>query len=320
MNRTTLGCVSIVLSAGLLSPALAQADPPTDAANADATEAARAHFNQGLRLYKDGDFDAALVQFERAYTAKPNYRVLYNVAQTYFQLRQYVESRDAMIQYLKEGGEAIERERRESVNRDLADLERRIAKVTILVNVNGAIVFVDGRKVGTTPLSEPVRVSEGQRTISIESPQRGTRQRLIRVAGGEEQSLTLTFEAPSVTPSVTPASLSPESGSQLSTGFWLTALGSVTLAAGAGVTGLLALRAQAENRDQRESWGASASSLQDSRDRAKALALTTDVLGGAAVICAGSAIYLYFSSTPRQEPAKLSVGLGPSSAELTGSF
>ena len=46
------------------------------------------------------------MQFERAYELKPNYKVLYNIGQTYFQLREYVEARDSMTRYVKEGGEA----------------------------------------------------------------------------------------------------------------------------------------------------------------------------------------------------------------------
>lgn len=195
---------------------------PAPVAEGNDVELARQHFSQATKLYKDGDFDAALVQFERAYEVKPNYKVLYNIGQTYFQLRQYVEARDAMQRYVKEGGAQVEGERLAAVTKDLADLEKRIANVTINVNANDATVLVDGKKVGVTPLAGPVAVSEGQRTISVEAPNRGVLQRLIRVAGGEAQTLNLTVEAAQVVvvhtkgPDPKPVHLGPV--------FWTTAM------------------------------------------------------------------------------------------------
>src|SRR6188768_4477158 len=87
----------------------------------DEVEQARRHFGQGLKLYKDGDFDAALVQFERAYAVKPNFKVLYNIAQCHFELRQYVEARDTLSRYLKDGAGSIEAERQSAVQNDLAE-------------------------------------------------------------------------------------------------------------------------------------------------------------------------------------------------------
>ncbi|HEY1532581.1 MAG TPA: tetratricopeptide repeat protein, partial [Polyangiaceae bacterium] len=178
MNLRALAFAPLLIGSLVTVPASADA-PATAAASApaaapeDVTLQAREHFGQATKLYKDGDFDAALVQFERAYQLKPNYKVLYNIGQTYFQLREYVEARDAMQRYVKDGGDQIDAERLAAVTKDLADLERRLAKVTLTVNVAGATVLVDGKKVGTTPLSEPMVVSEGQRAISVEAPNRG---------------------------------------------------------------------------------------------------------------------------------------------------
>ena len=91
--RRAVSVLSLSLAA--LSPLRAHAQGADSAeVSADDVEQARKHFGQGLKLYKDGDFDAALVQFERAYAVKPNFKVLYNIAQCYFELHQYVEARD----------------------------------------------------------------------------------------------------------------------------------------------------------------------------------------------------------------------------------
>jgi len=305
----------------LARPAVARADS-APAAEASETEEARQHFADGLKLYKDGDFDAALVQFERAYAIKPNYKVLYNIAQTYFQLREYVEARDSMARYLKEGGSSIEPERQAAASKDLADLDKRIAHVTVNVNVTGATVLVDGKKVGVTPLSEPIAVSEGQRTISIETEKRGARQRLIRVAGGEEQTLTIDFEALPPANAATPVSSQPQTLQKtgLGAGFWTTAIGAVALGAGAGVTGYLALKAQNDNKDQQKQLGVSASTLSDSNSKAKNMAVASDILTGAAVVCAGVAVVFLVAAPRHADSARVGLSVGPGSANLFGSF
>jgi tetratricopeptide (TPR) repeat protein len=313
-------CVPALALSIFLQSAAARAEAPAAAPSTD-TDEARQHFADGLKLYKDGDFDAALVQFERAYTIKPNYKVLYNIAQTYFQLREYVEARDDMARYLKEGGSAIDPERQAAASKDLADLEKRVAKVVLTVNVAGATVLVDGKKVGTTPLSEPISVSEGQRTISVEAPNRGARERLIRVAGGDQQTLSLTFEeVPSTLLAPPNGAPQPHKQSGLGGAFWSTAIGAVALGAGAGITGFLALKASNDNQDQRKQFGVSASTVDDSNSHAKTLALTSDILSGAALICAGTAVVLLVTSPHHRDAAQVGLSIGPGSANLVGRF
>ena len=323
MNLRSIAGIPLFALALSARPTAARAESaaPSAASSADTSgiEDARAHFADGLKLYKDGDFGAALVQFERAYAIKPNFKVLYNIAQTYFQLREYVEARDNMAHYLKDGGAAIEPERQAAASKDLADLEKRIAKVTITVNVAGATVLVDGKKVGTTPLSEPISVSEGQRTISVEAPNRGARQRLIRVAGGEEQTLSLDFEQIPSPASAKPQHLPPESRAKgLGPIFWSTAIGALALGAGAGVTGYLALKANDDNQNQRKEFGVSPTTIDDSNSRTKTLALTTDILAGAAIVCAGVAVVVLITHHP--DSPQVGLNLGPGSANLVGSF
>jgi tetratricopeptide (TPR) repeat protein len=321
MNLRALAFAPLLIGSLVTVPASADAPAAANAPAAapeDVTLQAREHFGQATKLYKDGDFDAALVQFERAYQLKPNYKVLYNIGQTYFQLREYVEARDAMQRYVKDGGDQIDAERLAAVNKDLADLERRLAKVTLTVNVAGATVLVDGKKVGLTPLSEPIVVSEGQRAISVEAPNRGVLQRQIRVAGGDQQALTLTFEDAPRTVIVKTVPQDVKTG--LGAGFWATAIGAVALGAGAGITGYFAFQAQDDNRRQRKEFGVTPSQLDDSNKRAKTLALTTDILSGAALVCAGVATVILVTTPSHSHSASLGLNVGLGSAALSGRF
>jgi hypothetical protein len=316
--------LSLFLAA--LSPLAAHAqsaDAPAAGGDTNEVDQARKHFGQGLKLYKDGDFDAALVQFERAYAVKPNFKVLYNIAQCYFELHQYVEARDTLSRYLKDGAGSIEAERQSTVQNDLAELDRRIAHLTLQVNVTGATVYVDGKKVGVTPLELAVDVNEGQRTISVETADRGSKQRIVRVAGGEAQTINLDFAALAPTPVAavggTKAASSPaQASSGLGAGFWITGGLAVALGAGAGATGYFALQAQDDHDKDLKRFGVSANELSDSQKRAKTFALTTDILASSAIVFAGIATVLLVSNDSGGK--QVGLGVGPGNLTLRGNF
>jgi len=310
-------CAACALGGSWSKTALAD-----DAADPAAVEEARKHFAQGLKLYKDGDHDAALLQFERAYSIKPNYKVLYNIAQCHFELHQYVEARDKLSEYLKEGEGNIEPERKSSVQNDLNELERRIGHLVLNVNANGATVYVDGKKVGVTPLARPLDVNEGQRTLSIETPDRGVKQRVVQLAGGDTQTVVIDFDTGSAEKQAAgrrPLTAPPQHEKPgLGTGFWVTGIGALALGAGAGVTGYLALRAKHDREDDLKRFGVSQSELDDSRSRAKTFALTTDILAGSAVVWAGIAGVLFL--THDSGSSQVGIGVGPGSVNARGRF
>jgi hypothetical protein len=57
---------------------------------------ARVHFLRGVESYKEGAFDIAVVEFTRAYEIAPNFRVLYNIAQSQAERHDYAA---ALSQY-----------------------------------------------------------------------------------------------------------------------------------------------------------------------------------------------------------------------------
>lgn len=312
-----------LLTIGPLAARAQSADTNGERIETGDVEQARKHFGQGLKLYKDGDFDAALVQFERAYAMKPNFKVLYNIAQCHFELRQYVEARDALSRYLKDGTGSIETERQAAVQNDLAELQRRIAHLTLKVNVTGATVYIDGKKAGVTPLRTPIDVNEGQRTISVETTDRGSKQRIVRVAGGEAQTVNVDFATPgpsqlAVSGNAKNDGPRPEASNGLGAGFWITGGLAVALGAGAGATGYFALKAQDDHDEMLKRFGVSAGELGDSQKRAENFALTTDILAGSAIVFAGIATVLLVSHDSGGK--QVGLGVGPGNLTLRAKF
>src|SRR5271163_3770938 len=85
--------IAAILALALVSAPLPSAAQGNGApSGADAVAQARQHFTRGVRLYEEDDFRTALIEFNRAYEIAPNWQVLYNIGQAYYQLRDYANA------------------------------------------------------------------------------------------------------------------------------------------------------------------------------------------------------------------------------------
>jgi hypothetical protein len=141
----------------------------------------------------------------------------------------------------------------------------------------GAEVVVDGRVVGVLPLSAPVRLAARDVEVVVRSPGYEPLKRLVSIAGGQRQALTINLEKiekpaelppppqaarPPIAPMPTPAAPAPlvveqhagadhgsrASGSALRTAAWLVGGGAV-VALGAGAALNLASRSNSSDFD-----------------------------------------------------------------------
>jgi tetratricopeptide (TPR) repeat protein len=155
-----------LLALASLVPVDAHAQPGAAPSEAPVEEA-RTRFSRGVELYKEGDFRAAIIEFNRAYEVAPNFRVLFNIGQAQQELQNYAAALDAFERYLKDGGGEVPPDRAEHVRGEIQKLVGRVASITVKVNVSGATLRVDDVNVGTTPIAARIRISAGRRKISV---------------------------------------------------------------------------------------------------------------------------------------------------------
>jgi len=86
--------------------AVASGSLAQDESEPDADVRARAsnHFQQGVQLFQEGAYRAALVELKRAYATLPDFRVKFNIAQTQLMLGDYLQAHKAFASYLESGG------------------------------------------------------------------------------------------------------------------------------------------------------------------------------------------------------------------------
>ena len=152
----------LILLLTLLVPALVLAQSKKE------KEDAGAHFTKGIEFYKEGNYGAALAEFNAAYKAVPSYEVLFNIGLSERRLFKYGESVKTLNKYLAEGGAKVPKDRREAVKKELDAIKSLVAEVTFKVEGAAASLFVDGEALGKSPQAEPLLIGPGKHTFRAE--------------------------------------------------------------------------------------------------------------------------------------------------------
>lgn len=285
------------------------------------TEEARARFQRGVELYKDGDYRASLIEFRRAYELVENWRIHYNIAQACGELQDYPCALRELEAYVATGGSEIPEERRAAVLAELRRVRGRIGHVTIRVNRPDAEVFVDDQSLGGAPINGPAVLGTGRHRIVARLPNGQTAVKVVDLAGSDQISVALEFVDVTRATAVTEKPAQQTSGSSGMAPVYVGLGVTGAFVAGAAVTGVLALGAQRDLEKSLAIVPGSATEIDDNRSRARALALVTDVLGGVAIVAAGVTVYFFATKTPAPaQAARVGVALGPRGVGLSGRF
>ncbi|NUP10157.1 MAG: tetratricopeptide repeat protein [Polyangiaceae bacterium] len=295
---------------------------------------AKSRYMKGVELHEEGDFQAALIEFRRSYELVPNYHVLYNIGQEYFQLGDYSNALRTFEQYLADGGKRIQPERQTEVNGYLDKLRGRIATVNVKINVEGAELRVDDQ-VNSSPIPGPVVVSAGKRRFEVSKQGYRTIKRTEELAGQETKELVFDLQPETMITNgdnkqiivVGGGTPPPDDGPPIGpiVGWSITG----ALAIGAGVFGGIALSNQSSLDELKREPGHTEAELDDAASNARAMAIATDVFIGAAVIGAGLSTYFTIDaviSSDKKDTTKgeakptAKVSFGPGSVGVSGSF
>lgn len=278
--------------------------PPGGDVSKDKVKEADEHFSRGRQLFDEGDYQLALVEFNRAYELAPNYRVLFNIAQINIQLFNYAAARIAIEKFLKDGGADIPPARKAQAERDLAMLKTRTATLSV-TSTPPADVTIDDASAGSAPFTQPMLVNAGARKVTVSKPGYVSQTQTVTVAGGDARALTFTLQP-------VPTDERPEGPkvqATLEKNYTPATIGWVTtgvLAAGAVVFGSFYL-SRASDLDTYSDPASNVTPKERDEYEASAtrMAVAADVFGILAVAAAG--VSLYFTLKP---PVRESVKLG----------
>jgi hypothetical protein len=321
--------ITMMTMLSLNETALAQPpDPPAPSTpEGQKLEEARQRYQRGLQLFNENNYEAARVEFERAYQLAPSHKILYNIGLCYEQLGDYVQAQSTLKRFLELGGIDVTPERRGEVEKELAQIAPRIASARIHLNVDGTEVFVDDicatdKKTSTSTCGETagslreVLLNPGRRRITVKRNGYLPETQTITVAGSDNVDVTINLKPLAKTsvkesnPYVVPTVI----------GWSVTAAGGIT----AIVAGVLTSNAASDQEAAVNKLGATRAELDDAKDKTKTLATVTDIaLIGTGVVALVSTYFTirairWKSSTTESNDVNVKVGLG--SVGVSGHF
>ena len=323
VRRCLIGGVLALSVARVSSPSLALAADPTPAE----LNEGRTRFNRGVELFKEGNFGAAIAEFEAGSRAAPSYKIRYNLAQARYELQDYVGAIADFEDYLREGGERIPAARREEVAKELEKLKLRIATLIVRTHEKNAQVLVDGAPAAKVEDgSATLRTSSGRRRIEVIFPGRPSEIRVVDLAGATETVIDVDPPPPVVVSPPPPlprttiiVEEAPASRAPAYVAFGFTGL----FVAGATTFAILA----ASRRSAYEDSVAGVVVVVD-RDRSERLrnqtrdfSLVADLLAVGAVASASIGVYTLLSRKPAPRVVPVAaVSPGSLSGGLSGTF
>ncbi len=316
-------------------PAPAAAQPGA----AQRSEEAKQRYMKGVELHDEGDYQSALIEFRRSYDLVPNFNVLFNVGQEYFNLADYANALKTFQQYMEEGGKRIPPNRKEQVEGYIEKLKSRVATMAVKVNVQGAELKVDDQVI-TALIPGSVLVSTGKRRIEVSKQGYRTQTKTEEFAGQETKEVVFELQ-PEAMLSQGDGSKPPiviigdqkmtqakEPGPPIAPIVMWSLTGALGI--GTGVFGGLALANQSSLDELKREEGHTTDELDDAAANARNMAIATDVFLGATVIAAGLSVYFTIDAVltpakkdekPNAAPAPAAkVSVGPAYVGVDGTF
>jgi hypothetical protein len=194
--RSGVGRWLVVVAFGLCWAAPGFADPTGPGATpAGVTEAARAHFKTGIRLFQAQTYEGALAEFEASYELKPGPGSLQNIALCQKALSRYADAVDSLTRLLARHGAELSGAERNAAERARDELAALVGSVRLTVEPPNADVTLDGKVLPPAARTATLRLNTGEHTFGASAPGYASVTKSVRVTSAHEElpvELTLT--------------------------------------------------------------------------------------------------------------------------------
>jgi hypothetical protein len=201
MNFARYFTTLLFLTCGVLKSSKATGQPvaPVSTPSPEQIAEGRVHFDRGVTLFDQNNFDGSIVEFQRAWELSQRPSVLFNIATACQALHRYAEAIEALDRYVSVTT-AQDRQRRQA-ERTVQELRELIGWVQIDVDPTDALISLDGRATQAR-----VELMVGPGTHRVEASRSGRHPGLAEftIASGEHRTVRfrLTDDSSSTQPIV----------------------------------------------------------------------------------------------------------------------
>jgi hypothetical protein len=276
MSTRTAFC--IFLSSLFMLLAGARAAAAQDDIN---VEESKKHFDGGVELFKKEKFRDALDEFDKAYSLRPHWNILYNIGLCHLKLGENAKALMTLLKFMEKGGEKIQPKTVTVVESFIQDLMADVGIIRFEGNLTNAEVVVDGEPCPDAALNMYIYVDPGKRYVRVSKLGNVVFEDRITIAKGEEVKINIETAAlipeepvtpvePEVGPGPGEEVIGPGTGKQpvvptahpvakkkphgLKAAGWTLAALSVGLLAGYAAAGSVVLAEKDKMRDAEKKW------------------------------------------------------------------
>jgi len=179
----------------------APAGTASPAAEDPMSDKARELFNEGKKLFRDGKYGPAEASFEAAWAlALKSKGIAANLGECEMRLGKNREAAEHLAISVRLAQQDDPQRAKTVAN--LAAVKAKIGTLNVSANVS-AEVLVDGKKVGDTPLLDPIFVEPGKVKVRVRQEGYTSWEKELDVAAGQEVPLDVKLEKPAPIPTVT---------------------------------------------------------------------------------------------------------------------
>ena len=124
-------------------------------------------FREGYSRYSTRDYQGALQKFFQARKLYPSYKIDLNIGYTLDAMGRTAEAAGYFELFLAVAKAAAEQPIVKGVRERLAELRQGLTRVTVDCSSRGAVVLVDARRAGRTPLAHPLYLVPGGHRVKV---------------------------------------------------------------------------------------------------------------------------------------------------------
>ena len=154
---------------------------------------AEALLAEGNRLFDKKDYPAALVKFQQAHQLQQDPSILVNLGLTLEKLDRLPEAAARFEQFLEEADVKADARQIKGIRPKLDALRKKLGSFTLVCEVGGAAVIIDGKPAGTTPLGHRLYVTPGRHEVTVIGAGNQPFKEELVLLPGEHQKITATL-------------------------------------------------------------------------------------------------------------------------------
>lgn len=173
---------------------------------------AQAKAKAAQKLFREGDFVAALAEYTEAQRQAPlGWEYQYDIGLCEAKLGHYTEALAAFDKFLREGSGSISKKQLDATLAERDRLRESTAEVTVRIEgESSAEVFVDGESVGKAPFERPLVLKPGDHSFQAKAGPAVSAEKAEKLVAGSQKIIVLKLVDKSKEPAVLEVTTDPE--------------------------------------------------------------------------------------------------------------